>query len=177
MTAQLSKDIIDFLNLDTTRNFLVAAHQFVDIVELKNINKESFVRQSHLALVDLYAAGQKLTEIELIYSNSDSNFDRDKFFDNNNQNLISELGGQAFYFESFDPTYEKDESPSQGWLVDDFADIYRDLKIELEKLKVGSNEATEDALWQLKFSFRNHWGGHCINALRYLHYFWYDNKA
>ena len=105
MTPQLSNDIIDFLNLDTTRNFLVAAQQFVDIVELENIDKDSFVKQSHLALVDLYAAGQKLTEIELIYSSADSDFDRDKFFDNKNQNLISELGGQAFYFESFDNFY------------------------------------------------------------------------
>ncbi len=177
MNAQLSKDIIDFLNLDTTKSFLLAAKQIVDILESKNISKNNFLKQSHLALIDLYAAGQKLTEIELVYSSADSIFDRDKFFDNKNQNFISDLGGQAFYFESFDPTYEKEDSPSQGWLVDDFADIYRDLKIELEKLKVGTDEATEDALWQLKFSFRNHWGGHCINALRYLHYFWYDNKA
>src|SRR5215204_3834294 len=136
MTAQLSNNIIDFLNLDTTRSFLVAAQQFIDILESENISKDNFLKQSHLALIDLYAAGQKLTEIELIYSSADSDFDRDKFFDNKNQNVISELGGQAFYFESFDPTYEKEESPSQGWLVDDFADIYRDLKIELEKLKL-----------------------------------------
>jgi hypothetical protein len=177
MTTQLSNDIIDFLNLDTTRNFLVAAQQFVDILESENISKDNFLKQSHSALIDLYSAGLKLTEIELIYSGADSDFDKDNFFDNKNLNLISELGGQAYYFESFDPTYEKEESPSQGWLVDDFADIYQDLKIELQKLKVGTNEATEDALWQLKFSFRNHWGRHCINALRYLHYFRHDNKA
>ena len=176
MTAQLSNDIINFLNLDTTRNFLVAANKFVSILETENIQKDDFIKQTHLALVDLYSSGHKLQDIELIYSSANSDFDREEFFDNKNQNLISELGGQAFYFEAFDPSYEKEDSPSQGWLVDDFADIYRDIKIELEKLKLGTDEATEDALWQLKFSFRNHWGGHCINALRYLHYFWYDNK-
>jgi hypothetical protein len=170
MTTQLSNDIINFLNLDSTKKFLVAAQQFVDILELENISKDDFLEQSHLALTELYATGQKLTEIELRYS-GDSDFDRDKLFNNKNRNLISGLGGEAFYSESFDPTYGKEKSLSQGWLGDDFADIYRDLKIELEKLKIGTDAATEDALWQLKFSFHNHWGGHCINALRYLHYF------
>jgi hypothetical protein len=176
MTTELANDIIDFLNLDTTKNFLVAANQFVSIVEDNNINIDDFVKQSHLALVDLYSTGHKLQAIELVYSSEDSDFDREILFDDKNKNLISELGEQAFYFESFDPCFEKDDNPSQGWLVDDFIDIYRDIKIELEKLKIGTNEATEDALWTLKFSFRHHWGNHCINALRYLHYYWYNNK-
>ncbi|MBX3240703.1 MAG: DUF5063 domain-containing protein [Chitinophagaceae bacterium] len=156
MTTQLSKDITDFLELDTTKNFLVAANQFVTIIEAENINKDDFIKQVHLSLIDLYSTGHKLQDIELVYSSADSDFDRENLFDNRNRNLISELGGQAFYFESFDPTYEKEDSPSQGWLVDDFSDIYRDIKIELEKLKIGTDEATEDALWQLKFSFRHH---------------------
>jgi hypothetical protein len=176
MTAQLSNDILSFLNLQTTKDFLVAANKFISILEAEKIQKDDFIRQVHLALIELYSSGHKLQDIELNHSSADSDFDRDKLFDNKNQDLISELGGEAFYFESFDPSYEKEESPSQGWLVDDFADIYRDIKIELEKLKLETNEATEDALWQLKFSFRSHWGGHCINALRYLHYFSYDNK-
>jgi len=61
--------------------------------------------------------------------------------------------------------------------VDDFADIYRDLKIELIKIeKIGTDEAVEDALWQIKWSFVHHWGQHCINALRYFHYLYYDGK-
>lgn len=176
MKTQLSNDLIGFLRLETTRNFLVAANQFVSIIEAENINIDDFVKQVHLILVDLYACGHKLQDIELVYSSTDANFDSNKLFDDQNKNLISELGGQAFYFESFDPSYEKEDSPSQGWLVDDFSDIYQDIKIELEKLKIGTNEAVEDALYHLKFSFRHHWGGHCINALRYLHYFWYNNK-
>jgi hypothetical protein len=108
---------------------------------------------------------------------------------NQNQALISTLGKDCFYWEVFDPTYTeqdngqpgqdwkiKDKEPTQGWLVDDFSDIYRDLKIEFEKIKIGTDEAIEDAFWQMKWSFINHWGHHCINALRYLHYLWYDGK-
>lgn len=67
-----------------------------------------------------------------------------------------------------------DKEPTQGWLIEDFSDIYRDLKIELNKIDtIATNEAVEDALWQLKWSFFNHWGNHCINAIRYLHYYCY----
>ncbi|WP_425529083.1 DUF5063 domain-containing protein [Leptospira levettii] len=34
----------------------------------------------------------------------------------------------------------------------------------------------EDGLWNLKWSFIHHWGKHCIDALRYLHYLIYDGK-
>jgi hypothetical protein len=189
MTPQLSKDILEFINRDTTREFLVAAKKFVEILEDRGMTKEAFLKSSHSALVHLYSAGHKLQEIELKYSGADSDFNRDEIFDNQNAGLISELGEEAFYWEVFDPTYSEqdgkpnsgwaitDKDASQGWLVDDYGDIYRDLKIELEKIdKIGTDQAVEDALWQLNFGFRNHWGRHVINAMRYLHYYWYDNK-
>jgi hypothetical protein len=189
MTPQLSNDILEFLKLDTTREFLSASNSFIAIVENKTITKEEFLKLSHSALIDLYSAGQKFQLIELKYSSADSDFDKNEIFDNKNAGRISELGEEAFYWEVFDPTYSEqngepklgwtivDRDASQGWLVDDFGDIYQDLKIELGKIyKIGTDEAVEDALWQLKFSFHNHWGGHAINAMRYLHYYWYNNK-
>jgi hypothetical protein len=189
MKPQLSSDILAFLHLDTTRKFLAAAKHFIDILENKNITKGEFVKQSHSALIELYSAGHKLQLIELKYSSSESNFDSDESFEDKNAGLISQLGEEAFYWEVFDPTYSEqngepksgwtitDKEASQGWLVDDFGDIYRDLKVELEKINnIGTDEVVEDALWQLKFSFRNHWGRHAINAIRYFHYYWYENK-
>ena len=70
-----------------------------------------------------------------------------------------------------------DKEASQGWLVDDFFDIYRDLKIELSKIDtIATDEAIEDALWELKWGFFHHWGNHCINAMRYLHYWHFEGK-
>lgn len=189
MTTQLSNGILEFLNRDTTQEFLVAAKKFVNLLEDKTLTKEEFLKLSHSALIDIYSAGHKLQEIELKYSGAESDFDRDEIFDNQNAGLVSDLGEEAFYWQVFDPTYAEqngkpksgwtvtDKDALQGWLVDDFGDIYRDLKIELQKIEtIGTDEAVEDALWQLKFGFRNHWGGHAINAIRYLHYYWYDNK-
>jgi hypothetical protein len=190
MTANLSSDIQTILQKDSTKEFLKAAEQFIKLVETDEISQAQFYRQVHGALIQLYATGHKLEEIDLKYSSPDSDFGQtdDEFFINNNKALISNLGKECFYLEVFDPTYleEKgqpgqgweitDKEPTQGWLVDDFADIYRDLKIELEKMKIGTDEAIEDALWSLKWSFVHHWGNHCVNAIRYLHYLWYDGK-
>lgn len=188
-TEKLSTDIKAFLERTSTQTFLLAARQFVELLETTNIDKKIFYHKAHTALLELYLAGHKLEQIELKYSSADSDFDRDDIFIGNNVGQISELGEEAFYWEIFDPTYsENDGQPksgwtitdrevTQGWLVDDFADIYRDLKIELVKIdSYGTDEAVEDALWQLKWSFAHHWGQHCINALRYFHYLYYDGK-
>jgi hypothetical protein len=190
-TMKLSQDIQTFLDKDSTKDFLKVAGHFIELIEAKNIPTGQFYRQAHRILIDLYSSGHKFEQIDLKYSSADSDFGvtDEEFFKNNNQALISTLGKDCFYWEVFDPTYTEkengqpeqgwkitDKEPSQGWLVDDFADIYRDLKIEIEKMKIGTDEAVEDALWQMKWSFINHWGNHCINALRYLHYLWYDGK-
>lgn len=188
---KLSQDIQTFLDKDSTKDFLNIAGQFIELIEAENIPTEQFYKQAHRILIDLYSSGHKLEQIDLKYSSADSDFGvtDQEFFKNKNQALISTLGKECFYWEVFDPTYTEkengqplqgwkvtDKEPSQGWLVDDFADIYRDLKIEMEKMKIGTDETVEDALWQMKWSFINHWGNHCINALRYLHYLWYDGK-
>jgi len=186
---KLSTNMKEFLERTSTKTFLFAARQFVELLETANIDKEIFYSKAHTALLDLYSAGHGLNQIELKYSSDDKDFDRDAIFENKNAGQISELGTEAFYWEIFDPTYsEKEGQPNagwtitdreatQGWLVDDFADIYLDLKIELIKIDtIGTDEAVEDALWQLKWSFAHHWGQHCINALRYFHYLYYDSK-
>lgn len=188
-TDKLSTDIKEFLEMTSTETFLHAARQFVGLLEITNIDKEEFYSKAHTALLDLYSAGHKLDLIELKYSSDDKDFDRDAIFENKNAGQISQLGAEVFYWEIFDPTYSEkdgqpnagwtitDREPTQGWLVDDFADIYRDLKIELIKIdNIGTDEAVEDALWQLKWSFAHHWGRHCINAIRYFHYLYYDGK-
>jgi len=173
----LSKDIQEFLDRQPTKEFLTNSRQFVQLLETKNVSNEDFYKKAHLSLSQLYAAGHKLEEIDLKYSSAESDFDRDKLFDDKNLGQIAELEEYSFYSEVFDPIYDKDKEIVQGWLVDDFSDIYRDLKIELNKIdSIGTDDAVEDALWQMKWSFLNHWGQHCVNALRAFHFLIYDGK-
>ena len=177
---QLSTEITELLNKKSTSDFLNAARQFVTLLENGDINQEQFYKESHKTLSELYRTALELETVDLIYSSSDSEFDE---IDQNelrekNKELISKLGKECFYWEVFDPAYDKENEPTQGWLVEDFADIYADLKVELMKIdKIGTDESIEDALWQLKFGFNHHWGNHCIDAMRALHYLWYDGKT
>jgi len=179
MTKSLSLDIKTFLQKDTTKNFLKSAQLFIDLLEKKDISKDSFLKQAHIILIDLYLKGHQLEQIDLKYSSVDTVIEKSdvKYFKSQNQALVALLGEEAFYWEIFDPINDKEEKPVQGWLVDDFVDIYHDLKIELGKIKIGTDEAIEDALWQMKWSFLNHWGMHCVSSIRALHFLCYEGKV
>ncbi len=184
-----SKDIIEFLSKNTTVQFLESAQKFCSLIERDDLSLEEFLSKVHLSLVELYSTGFKLEIISLKYSFEYTperlNSEKRKEL---NSSKISDLGKDSFYWEIFDPTYHEidgkpengwkisDKEPSQGWLVDDFGDIYGDLKSGLLEIEKGTDEAIEKALWNLKWSFLNHWGDHCINALRYFHYYYYQGK-
>lgn len=176
---QLSTEINELLNKKSTSDFLEIARQFVTLIENDELNQETFYKESHRVLAKLYQKGLELETVDLKFSEPDSEFEE---IDNEklikiNQSLISNLGKECFYWEVFDPTYDNKKEPTQGWLVDDFADIYSDLKEELHKIdNIKTDESIEDALWSLKFGFNHHWGNHCIDAMRGLHYSWYDGK-
>ena len=86
------------------------------------------------------------------------------------------LGEYTDYSQSFDPTVLDDnENYSNGWLVDDVVDIYKDLKEVIENIEKDTDESVQQGLWDLKFGFGAHWGSHLINALRFLHYIKYEH--
>lgn len=176
MADKLNDDIRQIFQSNEINDFLTATYRFIDLLENNELSEEEFYKETHLALLSLYTTGMNLSHVDLKYSDEKTDFDNAKLFQNQKQVDISKkLGNHSIYYEVFDPIHPEKNEPTQGWLVDDYADIYRDIKIELEKIKIGTNEAVSDALWQLKFSLELHWGNHCINALRALHYLKYYN--
>ena len=175
----LSKEIKSLLNSKETQNFLKVARSFIELVENKEIKEKEFYPKIHKKLTELYNAGLSLKSVELIHSSAKSEFKTlsTEELMSHNFNLISSLEKDCFYWKIFDPTYEKENEPTQGWLVDDISDIYADLKEEIYKIDtIGTDESIEDGLWQLKFGFTTHWGNHCIDAIRALHYIYYEGK-
>jgi hypothetical protein len=167
---KLLTDIQEFLTKNTTQNFLSAASHFVELLELEIIDKEDFFKRAHTALIDLYMSGYKLEEIDLKIEKKELDFNKSISFENKNLKQISTLGYDTKYRKVFNPINKNVHESISGDIALDFEDIYYDLKTELEKMKIGTNEAVEDALWQMKFSFTMHWGNHCIDALRAMHY-------
>jgi hypothetical protein len=83
-------------------------------------------------------------------------------------NLLKEkLRDWDLYWQVFDPTTDKEAAC--GSLADDLADIYRDLKDGLvlnEKPLTGP----EEAIWQWRLLYHDHWGKHAIDALLVTHF-------
>lgn len=75
-----------------------------------------------------------------------------------------DLGTFDYYYEVFDP-FIRDELVI-GSLADDLADIYVDLREGIDLLEAGH---PNDAVWQRRFDYENHWGDHAVDALRALH--------
>ena len=67
------------------------------------------------------------------------------------------------YEEIYNP-YECD-APVCGSLSDDFGDIYADLKTGVTLYEKGY---VNDAVWNWKWSFENHWSYHLVDAMRAL---------
>ena len=127
-------------------------------------------------LVTLYAAAIKLPDVS---TTTDFEFGG-RVTDEEQQLIVNRLNGnigdKRFYRDTFDPTNEKDTEAVYEDLVDDLADIYRDIKSCLTTYNLGQIEAREHGLWELKFTFDKHWGAHNINALRALHYLIENNQ-
>lgn len=175
----LSPDLKEIMEKPETKNFLEASRNFIALVENCHVYKDQFYGLAYESLVHLYASGGKLHPVDFKHSDADHEFEEPgaAFFRFQNVALIAAFGEDCFYGKVFDPSEQDEGVPVQGWLVDDFADIYKDLKTELHKIDhIATNEAVEDVLWQLRFGFYHHWGNHCIDAMRALHYLWYEGK-
>ena len=117
MGNNLSIEVSSFLNKSTTQSFLLAATIFVELLESKDIDIDTFCKKAYEALVVLYATGVQLEPMEKI---SNSDFDRDELFENYNMNRIVDLNKAALYWEVEPAFTEGINEASLGDLSDDF---------------------------------------------------------
>lgn len=161
------------------QSVLESARQFCDLVDAALTDKygqEDFIDLLHIRLVDLYNYSLHIPKIEIFVKYKSEEGKEIKDSDRAlYEKLTQILGIYTDYSESFDPTIiESDDNYLQGWLVDDLADIYKDLKQVLEMLDKDTDEHVQEGLWNLRFVFGAHWGTHTINAIRFLHFVRYD---
>ncbi len=177
MNSKLEK----ILSNESVQATLKAAQDYCNFMEYVRLNKiiqVEFIDKLHSLLVALYQKAIQLPNIEIIIEADPEEIQ----LENQNPMLgdrLSEILKEfTDYSQSFDPLILFDkENFSQGWLVDDLSDIYKDLYRVLKKLEIKTDEYVQDALWSLKFGLGTHWGHHLIDALRFLHYIKYSHFA
>ena len=173
-TTKLSAEIIEFIERPTTQSFLISAQRYIDIIEkAKNDKLEEFIEKMQPVLVELYLAGLKLDLIDVKYSTNSKHFQAisDKRFDNIHESLASIFSEYPSTWKVSNPMGIESQRVYKNWIDENFEQIYLELKNEITKMnKVATNEAVEDAFWQMKMDYINHWGKeHCINAIQALH--------
>jgi len=153
-----------------TLDFLQVAERYCVFVETERTKGIEYHFKARDILTTLYATAIRFPEVSITYDKTFNN----KVTDDQQKSIINRLddniGEKRFYWDTFDPTDENETEPVCQDLVDDLADIYRDIKSCFMTYNLGQIEAREHGLWELKFTFDRHWGEHNINALRALHY-------
>lgn len=144
------------MNTKVVEDFYLTALSYCKLVETTDITSDDFLVKFLHLLLDLYSKvlslpdveSERTEEIDLVVPTPHFNFHTNDS-----------------YWEVFHP-YQLEE-PVASSLSDDIIDIYKDVKKGL--FLYHKNEQTE-AVWQWKFSFDIHWGGHAVDAIRALHY-------
>lgn len=171
MTESKSITIKEALVLKEFTAFLQVAKDYCSFIEaFDSESPEQFLTLLREHLAHLYQSGLQLPEINL---QNDQDFE-DPLNDKELLNTLSFIGDRLpaqYYWHVFDPSDESNTDAVCGDLMDDLGDIYRDIKRLLLLFETDSLVAKENAAWELHFSFKTHWGDHCINALYAIHFF------
>jgi Domain of unknown function (DUF5063) len=147
--------------------FRATATKFIQTVNsAAEIPRGAFLGRLGQSLAELYSSALHLPVGELDTSSTDEpQLDREKWA-KLTDSLRQKLGPLDAYWEIFDST--ENGSSVQGSLASDISEIYSDLTHDLDLVDVrGISQA--DLLWDLRFSFRSHWGKHLLGTLRAIH--------
>jgi hypothetical protein len=162
---------------NSVMNFVEAASCYCLLIETKQSDSpKEFLEILNGQLLTLYTMGLNLPDV-FIKSNKD--------FDTNvpeakMRAVVKSIGDRipfSYYWTVLNPLDESNlPETGTGDLADDLADIYLDLKRALMQFDSEGPEAKENAIWQFKFDFNNHWQEHCIGALQIIFQYLFDNR-
>lgn len=159
----------DFLNSEGIRSFLSEAKGFCSAIETSRLD-EDLIQILRKSLASLYHSALSLPSLDA----GSEEISEDLFSENEFKDIILKIenivGEKRYYSAMFDPTDHEEECPVTGDLVEDIGEVYKNLKNGLLLYEIGSKEATHNAIWELKFGFKSHWGNNLIDALRTFHY-------
>jgi Domain of unknown function (DUF5063) len=145
------------------QRFRAAATNFIEAVDsAPNLERDDFLASMGRCLAELYSSALYLPAVEPDTAGTDETpFPTEKWaglF----HSLKEKIGPPDAYWGVFDSTEKGD--PAQGSLAGDISEIYYDLKQDLQLEEKGITGG--DLLWELRESFREHWGRHTIEALK-----------
>ena len=151
--------------MDAVQAFANEARRFEQWARLGTDSEETGAREALTRVLRLYGAA---LELPPPWSEG-PNTDEPERVDHSEWQAVAAAVSRLplnYYGELSDPLPVPPGQPGIGSLVDDLADIYRDVVTGLRLYDAGRNG---EAVWQWAFNFRVHWGDHATGAIRALH--------
>jgi len=165
-------------NAEVAKQFASVAKKFCDAIDsAPNLDRTQLLVQVYAILPQLISQAISLPRVE---RNDDESHEKVRTklrlshaqWSELYESLKIKLGDANPYWEIWDPTRGNDAN--HGSLADDFADIYRDLKVELN-LRDADHAEPDDNIWHWRFGYHSHWGKHAIDALRTIYFLLEDH--
>jgi hypothetical protein len=153
--------------VDHVRSFIAAAEAFIAWVEEYPRNSGELI-VLHRLLADVQAALLRLPAPTIDGADPDAEDDGDTesvAHHHERWKTITEglsalpITHYQIVFDSL--TQEEADAQVTGWLADDLADIYLDVREGLEHANAGR---ASEALWEWRFGYFSHWGRHLVHA-------------
>jgi hypothetical protein len=150
--------------------FVTVAGEYCATLEtMDEFNRKDFVHKMQKIFPLLYLKASLLPEVENMLEDEPEKFVTEYDYNYLHQKLQMKLGEHDSYLEVFDPLMQYSESPVEGSLAENMADIYQDLKDFILSYRIGTVEVMNDALWECRNNFASYWGQRLVNGLRALH--------
>jgi hypothetical protein len=159
---------------DVVDEFITAAHAFRTALVADGVEDGAFARRVRDALAQVYLAAAFLgppgrVESEAVDNWDDSEDSTPRGDDGRalREKLKARFGEHDVFVDVFDPSRLAVEEidPIEHSLSQELVEIDEDLAEAIALL----DEDRQDALWEVRWAFENHWGHHAHSCLRPLH--------
>jgi hypothetical protein len=152
--------------------FVAVANEYCKYCEhASEIKGEELLKILQRLLPLLYLKASFLPEFKPFFEDGNEKFVSEADWTIVNDAFRENFGTANDYLEVFDDRMNESDGPVVASLSEDMADIYQDLKDFILLYQTGTVEVMNDAIWECRMNFENHWGQKLVNALRAIHKF------
>lgn len=141
---------------------LEACTRYLDVIGLVHSDQDERLKSLAQSLDGLVTAYNHCDDVEPDTVGVDSPRANYQEFSAQVSKSFPELG----FYPTVDQLEGFDQEVGQGWGVDDLSDIAIDLT---EVLWLAGQGRVNDAIWEFRFGYQNHWGSHLHSLRPYLH--------
>lgn len=151
-------------------SFVTISNSFCQFLEqLKEEDGKAFIEQSVKQLSEVYASLMKLGETEPVHESAGESMVSEQDWSAVYQRILLLLGTHNDILrQAEDDEFDRSELVTHT-ISEDMADVFQELKDFTAIYSRGIEELMNDAAWDLKERFAEHWGKKLLRSLMALH--------